>query len=183
MNDEKLLVWLPSPMGDAVLATPALRAIRKQFPKTTIYFLAGPAVRQLLCPNIFNDEWIEIKSTYRPALISTLKKHDFISVILLKNSFGSALFSYLAKIPKRTGYTRDARSFLLTDKIQPLKNPDGTFKPASMIDYYLKIAEHLGCDISEKQMQLPLDTAEVLEIFVKKGYLERFLDAAAARSY
>lgn len=147
-------------MGDAILCTPALRALRKKFCDRNIYFLASTTVKQLLSPNTFNDDWIEIDSSNSLALSARLRRFNFSDVILFKNSFGSALISFFSKIPKRVGYARDCRSFLLTDKIQPERTTDGIFKPLPMIDYYLKIAEMLGCDTNDRKLQLPLDTTE-----------------------
>ena len=159
-NRDNILIWLPSPLGDAVLCTPALRALRKKFCDQIIYLLASPTEKQLLSPNIFNDHWFEINSHNPLTLSQRLRQHNFSTAILLKNSFGSALNTFLANIPKRIGYARDGRSFLLTDKIQPQRIARGRFKPLPMVDYYLKIAEYLGCDILDKQLQLPLDTKE-----------------------
>ena len=61
-QDANVLVWLPSPMGDAILCTPALRAIRKHFKSSTIWFLANSIVREALSPGDFNDKWIEQQS-------------------------------------------------------------------------------------------------------------------------
>ena len=58
MQDENILVWLPSPMGDAVLCTPALRAIRRHFESSKITFYANSVVRRLLSPGRFKDVWI-----------------------------------------------------------------------------------------------------------------------------
>ena len=63
--EHKILVWLPSPMGDAVLCTPALRSIRKRFPSSRITFLANPVVRQALSPCSFNDAWLEARGRLR----------------------------------------------------------------------------------------------------------------------
>jgi heptosyltransferase-2 len=159
-NRENILIWLPSPLGDAVLCTPALRALRKKFCDQNIYFLASPTVKQLLSPNIFNDQWLETESHNSLTLARRLRRHNFSTVVLLKNSFGSALISFFAKIPQRIGYARDGRSFLLTDKIQPQRIGRGRFKPLLMVDYYLKIAEYLGCDTKDAQLQLPLEIPE-----------------------
>ena len=157
---DNILIWLPSPMGDAILCTPALRALRKKFSDQDIYFLASPTVKQVHSPNIFNDHWLETNSSNSLTLPIRLRRHNFSTVILLKNSFGSALVTSCSKIPERIGYARDCRSFLLTGKIQPERTVDGHFKPLSMIDYYLKIAETLHCDIQDRKLQLPLDTTE-----------------------
>ena len=159
-NRNNILIWLPSPLGDAVLCTPALRALRKKFCDRIIYFLSEPTVKQILSPNIFNDHWLEINSHNPLTFSQRLRQHNFSTAILFKNSFGSALNTFLAKIPKRIGYARDGRSFLLTDKIQPQRIDRGRFKPLPMVDYYLKIADYLGCNTWNRQLQIPLDTTE-----------------------
>jgi len=138
-SDTNILVWLPSPMGDAILCTPALRAIRERFRSSRIWFLANPVVRQILSPGTFSDEWIEQKEKNPVAIWARLKQYDFSHAILLKNSFASALAVFLARIPVRIGYARENRGFLLTDKLHPPKLPGGKFKPLPMVDYYLAI--------------------------------------------
>lgn len=157
MNEqkEKILVCLPSPMGDAVLCTPALRAIRSRFPDASISLLASDVVRQILTPTPFADSWIDFdKNKFR--LARSLSKMNFDRVILFKNSFSIAFTVFLARIPHRTGYARDGRSFMLTDKIIPPKTADGKYKPAPMIDYYLNLCTLLGCDIQNRQMELSI---------------------------
>lgn len=160
MQDTKyeILVWLPSPIGDAVLCTPALRAIRRRFESCKISFFANDVVRQVLSPGGFNDRWITQQDTNPFAIAKTLGRYNFTQAILFKNSFGSALACFLAKIPSRIGYARDGRAFLLTDRLYPPKNPDRTFKPVSMIDYYHAIASSLGCDTTNRKPELTVDT-------------------------
>ena len=156
MKRQKILIWLPSPLGDAVMATPALRAIRQKHKDAEICFLGNAPVKAVLFDGPFNDEWIEAAGgTF--ALAATLRKADFTDVILFKNSFSCALTVFLAGIKKRIGYKRDGRSLLLTGGIVPPKNPDGTFKPAPMVDYYLKIAEMLGCEIRDRNLELSVN--------------------------
>lgn len=153
---EKILVWLPSPMGDAVLCTPALRAIREHFDGASICFLGPKVVRDVLWPCPFNDEWMMPESNiFRFA--ANLRKQKFTKVILFKNSFGSALTVWLAGIPERIGYARDGRGIFLSRKLKPLTLESGGFKPASMVDYYLSPCGEIGCDISDRRMRLVLN--------------------------
>jgi heptosyltransferase-2 len=154
----KILVWLPSPMGDAILCTPTLRAIRKHFKSCEISFLAEPVVRELLSPGGFNNNWLEQRNNNPFAIARELKKHKFTHAILFKNSFGSALAVSLARIPLRTGYAREGRGFLLTDKLYPLKLSNGRFKPVSMIDYYLAISSQLGAETGDRTLELSVET-------------------------
>jgi len=177
MQDEKykILVWLPSPMGDAILCTPALRAIRKHFKSCEISFLANSVVREVLSPGSFNDNWLEQPNDNPFVIAGELKKHKFTHAILFKNSFGSALAIFLARIPSRIGYAREGRGFLLTDKLYPLKLPDGKFKPVSMIDYCLAIASRRGADTSDRTIEVPL------ELQTRKKLKSRFPEAAGSR--
>lgn len=158
MAVENVLIWLPSPLGDAVMAVPALRAFRTCFSSAHIVFLGSPAVRQLLSPSPFCSEWLALSPSFFKNL-RLLRKGSFQTCILLKNSFGSALTAALAGIPNRIGYGRDGRSRLLTRALPPLKDSSGHFVPMPAIDYYLAIARSLGADASDRTMELPLDPA------------------------
>ncbi len=153
-KEKQILVWLPSPMGDAILCTPALRAIRNKFTDSSITFFSNEVIEQILSPCRFNDKWIVCKRGSRFEAIKKLRQCKFTHSILLKNSFGCALACFLAGIPVRAGYCRDGRGFLLTEKLYPAKLPDGRYKPASMIDYYLTLAVRLGCKSTDRQLEL-----------------------------
>jgi len=169
MQDGKneILVWLPSPMGDAVLCTPALRAIRQHFKSSRIYFFANDTVRRVLSPGSFNDVWLPQKGNNPFATIKMLREHKFSCAILFKNSFSSALTVFLAGIPKRIGYAREGRGFLLTDKLYPPKLTAARFKPTSMVDYYLAIASLLGADSSERGLELAITPQEAGKLRAK----------------
>ncbi len=175
-NNHEIVVYLPSPLGDAVLCTPALRAIREHFAKTPITFLARPVIRAALSPNPFNDAWIELSGGNLLSAAHRLSKYGFARAILLKNSFGSALTMFLARVPRRIGYARDGRGLLLTERLQPARAPDGGYRPLSMVDYYLAIASRLGADTSRRDLELhvgphDLETtrAGLPEVFESKG--------------
>ncbi len=159
IRDANILVWLPSPMGDAILCTPALRAIHRQFKSCKIWFYANPVVREVLSPCTLNDQWIQQRGKNPFAIAGELRKHQFTHVILFKNSFASALAVFLAAIPSRIGYARDNRGFLLTDKLPPARLPNRKFKPISAIDSYLAIASEIGADITDRSLELSVDPA------------------------
>ena len=149
-----ILVWLPSPMGDAVLCTPALRALRRRFESARITFLARAFVREILSGIDFNDTWLQVQSTNPFAIAKIVRPYKFTHAVLFKNSFASALSVFLAGIPSRIGYSRECRKFLLSDKLYPTKLSAVDFKPLSMIDYYLAIASWLGCDTDDRSLML-----------------------------
>ncbi len=162
MNDPtyEILVWLPSPIGDAILCTPALRAIRQCFKSSKISFFASDPVRAILSPNNFCDGWLEQKNNNPLTLARELKKHNFTHAVLFKNSFASALTAYIAGIPSRIGYVRDGRGFLLTQKLYPPRLSNGRFKPIAAIDSYLALASRLGANITNRTLELLIDPAD-----------------------
>ncbi|HBG77390.1 MAG TPA: lipopolysaccharide heptosyltransferase II [Phycisphaerales bacterium] len=156
MGIKNILVWLPSPMGDAIMATPALRSIRERFADAKIYFCASKTVADALSPTSFADEWIVLKKNNPFVIAAELKKYDFDAAILLKNSFASAMAVFLAGIKSRIGYAREARGFLLTEKLYPQKKTFFEYKPIPVIDYYLAIAAKLGGETTNKKTQLDI---------------------------
>jgi len=164
-NDkEQMLIWLPSPIGDAILCTPALRAIRRQFSDRAITCFGGDIVRQTLRPSSFANNWI-LKQTRNPFKIANvLRKEQFDCAVLFKNSFGSALACFLSQIRCRVGYCRQGRGIFLTEKLYPPKDPGGGYRPFSMIDYYLAIASRLGCDTSDRTLELQVNRQEAENI-------------------
>jgi heptosyltransferase-2 len=147
-------------MGDAVLCTPALRAIRRHFKYSRISFFANEVVRKILSPSRFNDIWLQQHSKNPFTIARLLKECNFTHAILFKNSFASALSVFLAGIPIRIGYARENRGFLLTDKLSPPKLSATKFKPFSMVDYYLAIASMLGADATDKRLELLIEPQE-----------------------
>lgn len=173
IQDENILVWLPSPMGDAILCTPALRAIREHFKTSRIYFFAKPVVYEILSPSDFNDVWL-LQQTNNPfSIAKMLKSYNFGQAILFKNSFGSAIAAFLAGIPVRIGYAREGRSILLTEKLYPPKSGTGRYKPISMIDYYLAISSWLGADAENRKPQLSVDAKDGENLLVKLPQLAK----------
>jgi len=173
----RILVYLPSPMGDAILCTPALRAIRRHFHQSEISFLASPMVREILSPCPFNDQWLDLPTGHHPfAVARQMRRCGFTHAVLFKNSLGSALTAFLARVPRRIGYSRDGRGLLLTDRLEPARRPTGGYTPVSMVDYYLAIASRLGADTSQRQLELhfhphDLETvqAKLPEVFAANG--------------
>ena len=141
----KLLVRAPNWLGDAVISLPAIRAIRERFPAAEIALVARPWVADLYA----SEESIDRVIVY-PAQNGWRAKRDFAArlraegfdcAILLPNAFDAALMAWLAGIPERIGYKRDARGFLLTRAI-PVPEPGEI--PRHQRFYYLELLRRAG---------------------------------------
>ncbi|MGD9689390.1 MAG: glycosyltransferase family 9 protein [Phycisphaerales bacterium] len=138
----RVLVVLPSWLGDTVMATPTLRLLRGALPRSTIVGLARAGIDELLAGDDLLDDVILADRTavLGPAKVAgRLTKFRFDAALLLPNSFSSAITVRLAGIPIRVGYDRDGRGALLTHKLQAPRRapPHDGWAPISAVEYYL----------------------------------------------
>lgn len=143
----KLLVRAVNWVGDAVMTTPAIGAIRERFPQAEITILANPLVSQMFSPHSWVDRVITfdrngahkgIAGRFR--LASQIRKQAFDAAIILPNSFESALIPWMAGIPIRLGKSSDGRAFMLTG----CYNPDPQKPAGHEVGYYLDLVSHFG---------------------------------------
>ena len=157
----RLLVMLPSWVGDVVMATPVLRALREILPQTRITGVMRPGLDTLLTGSPWLDETIVHRNRGLRGpwqLARAIRRSQPQVGLLLPNSFRSALALRLSGCPIRIGYGRDGRSMLLTHAPAP---PDRS-APSPTIDYYAQLAAtalgvaeidrtmHLACTAEEQ---------------------------------
>lgn len=135
----RVLVVCPSWVGDAVMATPALRLLRTRLPGAFIGGLVRPGIDEVLAGlDLIDEMHIEpaggVMGPKRAAAKVRPRKYE--AAVLLTNSFSTALITRLAGIPRRIGYARDARGLLLTDKLEAPKRDDGRWLPIPAVSYY-----------------------------------------------
>jgi len=142
-----LLVRATNWLGDAVMTTPALAAVRQGLPDARIALLAKPLVAELFRHHPDVDEVILYErpgrhegALGRLRLGAELRRRRFDGALLLQNAFDAALIAFLARIPGRAGYPTDARRFLLT---LPVPMPSGIFERHD-VEYYLCLLDGLG---------------------------------------
>ncbi len=139
----RLLIVLPSWVGDAVMATPALRLLREGMPGAFLGGLARPGIDEVLAGTPFLDEvHVERASGVMgpKRVAATLRPRRYDAALLLTNSFSSALTTRLAFIPRRIGYARDGRSLLVTERLAAPRRADGRWAPVSAVTYYWNAA-------------------------------------------
>ncbi|MCH7871787.1 MAG: lipopolysaccharide heptosyltransferase II [Planctomycetes bacterium] len=155
-----VLVILPTWVGDFVMATPLLRAIRERFDGAWITFLAVPNLVGVIEDGPWMDE-VAVWPTKGEgggidaflSLAGRLRAKRFDLAVLLTNSFRSALVAWLGRVGRRAGYARDGRSLLLTDRLRPIKK-NGCYVAGPMLQYYMTLAERVGCPIENTKLEL-----------------------------
>jgi len=168
---QRIVIFPPNPIGDAVMFTPALRAIRARFPDAEIALFARPAPAETLNPNPWTRH-VLVAPRSLLAAARALRRERFDLGVLAPNSFRSALTARLGGVRRRVGYDRDARGRLLTDRVPPPRGPDGRLAVVPAIDYYLRLAAAVGAETSDRRMELDVaaaDAALAEELLVEAG--------------
>jgi len=139
------------------MTTPAVRAVRKNFPHAEISILVKPWVAPVFENNPHIDRLIKYDSVGRhegligkKRLARDLRQYKFDTAILLQNAFEAALITFLAGIPFRIGFNTDARGLLLSHSI-PCSSE---IKKVHQTQYYLRILEGLGLDNDGQDLEL-----------------------------
>ena len=146
-NIKRLLIRSTNWIGDAVMTTPAVRAIRKNFPDTEISILAKPWVAPVFESSpyidnilIYDDAGKHKGLLGKLRLARELKEYRFDAVILLQNAIEAAIIAFFAGIPCRIGYNTDARGLLLTHSVPCTPQ----IKKIHQTGYYLGILQGVG---------------------------------------
>jgi heptosyltransferase-2 len=137
----RVVVRPPNWLGDAVLALPAIAAVRRHFASAHFTITAVPTVAAIFREDndARPDRVIELPSGTRAAT-AALEGEGFDLGILFPNSFRSAWQFWRARIPHRWGYGRAGRAPFLTRRSQPGRRNGVTHQ----IDYYRDLVRGLG---------------------------------------
>jgi len=159
----KIMIRAANWVGDAIMTTPVIRAVRMNYPKAVITVLAKPWVIPVYENNPYIDKIWVYDSTNRHKrgigtlkLASDLRKDQFDLTILMQNAFEAGLISFLAGIKERVGYNTDARGLLLNRSIKL----DPALKKTHLIDYYIGILKGASLEDDGRKMDLFLSGAD-----------------------
>jgi heptosyltransferase II len=144
----RILIRATNWVGDAIMALPALRAIRARFPEAHIAVVARPYVADIyrglqICDQLipYDLQGAHAGFSGRERLARQLCAQKFDVALLLQNAFDAAWLAWRAGIPERIGYARDGRSLLLT-KAVPVPKPGGIAAHEQF--YYLELLQRAG---------------------------------------
>ena len=159
-------IFLPNWVGDLVMATPTLRAVRRKFgPATRIVGILRPQFAELLAGSTWFDELhpfdprSAIQEHGRLALLARLRRERFDMALLLTNSLHTAVLAWLGGAKQRVGYARDGRSWFLSRWIAPER--DGRrYRAVPMVESYLTLARAIGCPEESPQLELAVTAGE-----------------------
>lgn len=178
----RIMVRATNWLGDAIMALPALRAIRSKFPAASISVVARPYVADIYRGQGICDELItyDPRTTHngwngRERIAGELRARKFDIALLLQNAFDAAWIAWRAAIPQRIGYARDGRRFLLTTAIATPKPGE---IPTHEKFYYLELVRRAGWIDSLPEIdEISLQVSET-----EKRAAEEVLQAAGAKT-
>lgn len=148
MNGYKnILIVRTDRIGDVVLTTPAIRALRQAYPQARISILVSPATKDLVEGNPDLDEVLvddRLKEHKGPfgflKLVYCLRRKKFDLAIIFHTKKRTNLTCFLAGIPARIGYKNNKFGFLLTHPLTDTRHEGKKHE----VQYCLDVLDELG---------------------------------------
>jgi heptosyltransferase-2 len=173
-----ILVILPRWVGDLVMSTPMLRAVREHFgTRARITGVLKPMFAELLEGTawldgmVFYDRRSRDPSRRFAAVARRLRADRADVALIVPNSLSTASLAFAAGAKRRVGFSRHWRRLLLTD---PLAPPRQGFRiePVSTAAHAMDLAAHIGVPPQPLRLELATTAAD-----------ESLADAALARLF
>jgi len=155
LNNFRILIIKFSSLGDIILSTAALRAVKERFGKDhKITFLVGEEYKDALIRSPYIDELLvaDLKGRDKGPkglwkLGRDLRRRNFDMVIDLQNNRASHILSFLAFAPLRYGYNRKF-GFLLNRRI---KNDKAPIDP---VTHQFRVLDMMGIKLVDPHLEL-----------------------------
>jgi heptosyltransferase II len=161
----RILVRVTNWLGDAVMNTPAMGAIRATFPKAEIVVVANPVVAEIFTAHPYCDRVtvFDKKGEHRGIagmirFARVLRRERFDLAILLQKAIEAAVMAFLAGVPRRVGYRTDGRGLLLTHS-QPFTRE---IRTRHQSEHYLHLLRSFGISGGGNRQKLQCTEEELL---------------------
>lgn len=197
MNPTKILVIQTAFIGDVILITPLIRAIKVLFPQAILDVMVIPQTENVLENNphiheilLFDKRKNKVLSFIK--MLIKLKREKYQAVLTPHSSMTTAMLIYLAGIPIRVGFDRWKAKKYLTHKIPHLENTHKTIKNLELLKVFsdkifsnqteLFLPKLKNEVISDKIDKLIQTTKYVIAIapgsvwFTKRWKIEHYID-------
>lgn len=163
---EVVLAIAPNWLGDVVMCTPALRALKRRFPGHELVVAAQKSGGDLLAGLPWIDRFLTMPGKPRladmRAAAQALDQRPAVAVVF-PHSFRAAMFACITGAKARVGYARGGRSWLLTQAVPPHQE-DGKIVPIYMLDEYMGLATTLGAEDDGRGPELAVSEADLAEV-------------------
>jgi heptosyltransferase II len=168
VNYSNILIRVPNWLGDTMMATPAVSAVREMFPKSRL---------TILCKPNYTGFWenypgVQKVITLRKGFFGfwetagDIRQEPFDAALVLPGSFSSAFLVFAAGVPERIGWGGEGRDFFLT---RVVSNPRPRQK--HLVKEYLDLVrEGLGQSPRSKSFRLLSPVTPAAKLEVKRIY-------------
>jgi lipopolysaccharide heptosyltransferase II len=171
---KKILIVRTDKIGDLVLSTPVIKAVRDAYPDSHIAMMVRPYAHEIIKGNPYLDEIITYSKAKKGLgvlsdlkFIMYLRKKKFDLALILHPKNRTHIIAFLSGIPERIGYNKKLGA-LLTKKIPHLKQ----YGLKHEIDYTLDILEYAGIDCNDRKLYIAVNESSeknVDKIFAENG--------------
>lgn len=149
---DRILIIRHAPLGETVLTTPVIRALRQHFRNAYIAYMVAPTREDLVSANPHLDEVLIYQSSI-PKLIYQLVRRKFQLAVVLQPTFRLVLHTFLAGIPLRIGFkTNTAGKRLLKHSV-----PNNILQHETQ--RYLDVVRTIGIDVEDDEPEVFIDEA------------------------
>ena len=161
-----IVVILPRWVGDLVMSTPLLRAVRGHFgARARITGVLKPMFAELLEGTPWLDEMVfydrRSKDPARRfrAVARRLRADRADIALIVPNSLSTAALAFMGGARRRVGFARHGRRLLLTDPLIPAR--DGfRIRPVSTAEHAMELAERIGVPRQPLALELATTPAD-----------------------
>src|SRR5262249_23483024 len=143
----RLVLRAPNWLGDAVLALPAMAAVRRHFPGAHLTVAAVPSIAALFREetDVRPDRVLELPDLHRAA-VAALEGGAFDAGLLVPNSFRSAWQLARAGVGERWGFSTSGRGMLLTRRVARVRGRSVLHQS----EYYRALVRGLSIEVDER---------------------------------
>ena len=177
-NVKRVLIVRTDRIGDVLLSTPVIKALRYYCPGAYIAIMVRPYAADIVIGNPYLDEVIiydkdAIHNSWQESMkfALELRKKKFDLALILHPTNRVHLITFFAGITRRVGYNRK-NGFLLTDALTHNKELGEKHE----LEYSLDLVRHLGLEPKDKKPYMPIrEESEkwISELFAKSGIREK----------
>lgn len=177
MGLDRVLIIKLGAIGDLLMTTPAIRAIKKNNQNVHIALLVGKSAKSAIIDNPYIDELIECddyiiykanllkKAQYVFSLASMLREKKFDVAFVFHRDWRFNLFAFLCGIPERVGFDRNGEGKFLTKKVK-IKGV------MHQIDHYLEVIKTIDIKDDGRDMDFAISKEageNADKIFIENG--------------
>ena len=146
----RILIIRLAPLGETVLTTPVIRAIRQHFADAYIAYMVAPTREDLVSANPHLNEVMTYQSSV-PKFLYQLRRRKFDLAVILQPTFRLVFLTCLARIPYRVGFeTNSGGKRLLHASV-----PNNTSQHETL--RYLDVVREIGIEVADDQPEVFVD--------------------------